>query len=145
MKRMFLYGNYDDEKTVNRAIQLVYDKVDDILYVRDVYAKDYIVDSGINKVLREYLKCSGKWPEMDFVFLFEDNYEFFVQLKKIMSVDITYQIDSLSNKIIYKHSYLLLLTYNAILNKIKNNIIAEGEASKKKSILYPVESKKFMI
>nr|QBH65956.1 late expression factor 8 [Phthorimaea operculella granulovirus]QBH66736.1 late expression factor 8 [Phthorimaea operculella granulovirus]QBH66866.1 late expression factor 8 [Phthorimaea operculella granulovirus]QBH67125.1 late expression factor 8 [Phthorimaea operculella granulovirus]QBH67255.1 late expression factor 8 [Phthorimaea operculella granulovirus] len=134
MKRIFLYGNYDDEKTVNRAIQLVYDKVDDILYVRDVYAKDYIVDSGINEILREYLKCSGKWSDMDFVFSFDDNTQLFDKLKCIMSVDIPYQIDSLSNKIIYKHAYLLELTYNNVLNKLS----VRG----KKNIAFPVESKK---
>ncbi|AKN80823.1 late expression factor 8 [Diatraea saccharalis granulovirus] len=133
MKRMFLYGNYDDEKAVNRAIQLVYDKVDDVLYVRDVYAKDYIVDNGINEVLRDYLMHSGKWSDMDFVFSFENYSQLFEQLKRIMSVDINYQIDSLSNKLIFKHSYLLQLTYDTILNKKR-----EG----KKNILFPIESKK---
>lgn len=116
MRRMFLYGNYDEEKSVNRAIQLVYDRHEDVLYVRDVYAKDYIVDSGINEVLKEYLKCSGKWDDMDFVFNFNacDDY-LFSALKKIMSIDIDYTIDSLSNKIIYKHAYLLKLTYNYVL------------------------------
>nr|UYX49739.1 LEF-8 [Darna trima granulovirus] len=148
MKRMFLYGNYDDEKTVNRAIQLVYDKVDDVLYVRDVYAKDYIVDSSINEVLKEYLECSGKWPEMDFVFSFNGKrqHELFEHLKKIMSVNITYDIDSLSNKIIYKHSYLLLLTYNIVLIKLhnkKNSTNCEDiSVSKKKTIAYGAESKK---
>ncbi|AKN63408.1 lef-8 [Agrotis segetum granulovirus] len=145
MRRMFLYGNFDDEKSVNRAIQLVYDRKEDVLYVRDVYAKDYIVDDGINEVLKEYLKCSGKWHEMDFVFDFEDYDEIFNSLKQIMSVDIDYQIDSLSNKIIYKHSYLLLLTYSSLLNKIKN-LTENGLGVRKKKlnmgILFPLESKK---
>nr|AXS01148.1 lef-8 [Spodoptera frugiperda granulovirus] len=116
MRRMFLYGNYDEEKSVNRAIQLVYDRQDDVLYVRDVYAKDYIVDSGINQVLKDYLKSSGKWADMDFVFNFNTSDDhLFTALKKIMSIDIDYAIDSLSNKIIYKHAYLLQLTYNYVL------------------------------
>ncbi|ABC61241.1 LEF-8 [Choristoneura occidentalis granulovirus] len=141
MKRMFLYGNYDDERTVNRAIQLVYDKIDDVFYVRDVYAKDYIVDHSINKVLKSYLKSSGKWPEIDFMFSFDDCYEslLFEKLKNIMSVDLTYQIDSLSNKIIYKQSYLLKLTYLNVLNKLHS---VDEEFQKKKTILFPVESKK---
>nr|AIU36777.1 ORF131 lef-8 [Cydia pomonella granulovirus]AIU37056.1 ORF131 lef-8 [Cydia pomonella granulovirus]QDW81190.1 lef-8 [Cydia pomonella granulovirus]QGY99261.1 LEF-8 [Cydia pomonella granulovirus]QGY99403.1 LEF-8 [Cydia pomonella granulovirus] len=142
MKRMFLYGNYDDDKTVNRAIQLVYDKVDDVLYVRDVYAKDYIVDSGINQILREYLKCSGKWPDMDFVFSFDDYTELFDTLKSIMSVDIPYQIDSLSNKIIYKHSYLIHLTYSTVLNKLRNLTVTDADNTKKKCVLFATESKK---
>ncbi|AAQ21714.1 lef-8 [Cryptophlebia leucotreta granulovirus] len=143
MKRMFLYGNYDDDKTVNRAIQLVYDKLDDVLYVRDVYAKDYIVDSSINQILREYLMCSGKWPDMDFVFSFDDYKELFDVLKMIMGVDISYQIDSLSNKIIYKHSYLIYLTYSVILNKLKLLTSSlENETLKKKNILFMNESKK---
>ncbi|QOD40080.1 lef-8 [Matsumuraeses phaseoli granulovirus] len=143
MKRMFLYGNYDDDKTINRAIQLVYDKVDDVLYVRDVYAKDYIVDSGINEVLKKYLTCSGKWEDMDFVFSFEDYTELFDQLKQIMSIDIPYQIDALSNKLIYKHSYLLQLTYNQILNKVNiTNVNGADTGTNKKLILFPAESKK---
>jgi hypothetical protein len=144
MRRMFLYGNFDDEKSVNRAIQLVYDRKDDVLYVRDVYAKDYIVDDGINEVLQEYLKCSGKWHDMDFVFNFDDYEGLFDQLKEIMSIDIDYQIDSLSNKIIYKHSYLLQLTYGTVINKLKS-LVDVGSVRKKKSnmgILFPVESKK---
>lgn len=144
MRRMFLYGNFDDEKAVNRAIQLVYDRKEDVLYVRDVYAKDYVVDDGINEVLQEYLKCSGKWHDMDFVFDFDDYEGLFDQLKKIMSIDIDYQIDSLANKIIYKHSYLLQLTYSTVLNKLKS--FSEVSVVKKKklnmSILFPVESKK---
>lgn len=143
MKRMFLYGNFDDDKHINRAIQLVYDKVDDVLYVRDVYAKDYIVDKSINKVLGEYLKCSGKWPEMDFMFSFENYNKIFEQLKKIMSIDLTYQIDSLSNKIIYKHSYLVQLTLNGVLQKLKKNSTNDSTVTKKKNtILFGVESKK---
>ncbi|AKS25458.1 lef-8 [Clostera anastomosis granulovirus B] len=143
MKRMFLYGNFDDDKYINRAIQLVYDKVDDVLYVRDVYAKDYIVDKSINKVLGEYLKCSGKWPEMDFMFSFENYNKIFEQLKKIMSIDLTYQIDSLSNKIIYKHSYLVQLTLNGVLQKVKKNSTDESTNTKKKNtILFGAESKK---
>lgn len=142
MKRMFLYGNYDDDKSVNRAIQLVYDKHDDILYVRDVYAKDYVVDRSINDTLKEYLKCSGKWPDMDFAFVFNDYNEIFEQLKKIMSVNIPYQIDSLSNKIIYKHSYLIELTYNIVFNKMKHFDNLPSEFLKKKVILFAAESKK---
>ncbi|APO13998.1 LEF-8 [Plodia interpunctella granulovirus] len=143
MKRIFLYGNYDDEKVINRAIQLVYDKIDDVLYVRDVYAKDYIVDSSINEILKEYLKSSGKWTEMDFVFDFIDCDELFQKLKDIMSVDITYPIDSLSNKIIYKHSYLLQLTYMSILNKFTSSSCVTSVTKRKNmSILFPVESKK---
>lgn len=138
MKRMFLYGNYDDDKTVNRAIQLVYDKIDDVLYVRDVYAKDYVVDNGINKVLKEYLSCSGKWADMDFVFRFDECGSLFEKLKKIMSVDINYKIDSLSNKIIYKHSYLLELMYESLLVRLKNACVAEN----KKSIMFPTDCKR---
>nr|AFZ93412.1 late expression factor-8 [Achaea janata granulovirus] len=120
MRRMFLYGNYDDEKNVNRAIQLVYDRIDDVLYVRDVYAKDYIVDESINPVLREYLNSSGRWYDMDFMFEFTDEADLFSMLKRIMSVDIDYTIDSLSNKIIYKHAYLLELTYQPLLTRHAN-------------------------
>nr|QKV50268.1 ORF107 protein [Plutella xylostella granulovirus] len=135
LRRMFLYGNYDDDKIINRAIQLVYDRGEDILYVRDVYAKDYVVDSGINSVLRQYLRCSGKWKNMDFVFDFDDYNDIFDKLKRIMSIDINYQIDSLSNKIIYKHSYLLKITYDNLLNII-------DEDNNKKTIAFPAESKK---
>ncbi|ACH69505.1 LEF-8 [Pseudalatia unipuncta granulovirus] len=148
MRRMFLYGNYDEEKSVNRAIQLVYDRQDDILYVRDVYAKDYIVDSGINQVLKDYLKCSGKWSEMDFVFDFDTSDEYlFSALKKIMSIDIDYTIDSLSNKIIYKHAYLLRLTYNCVLIKYTSLVTSCGDSIKKKkpnnyTLMFVNESKK---
>ncbi|UXX41922.1 lef-8 [Psilogramma increta granulovirus] len=142
MKRIFLYGNYDDDRSINRAIQLVYDKVDDVLYVRDVYAKDYIVDKSINNVLGEYLKCSGKWPEMDFMFLFDNYNKIFEQLKKIMSLDLTYEIDSLSNKIIYKHSYLIWLTFNTVLQKINKNYTDDCTNRKKNTILFGAESKK---
>ncbi|AQQ80399.1 LEF-8 [Betabaculovirus altermyunipunctae] len=129
MRRMFLYGNYDEEKSVNRAIQLVYDRHDDVMYVRDVYAKDYIVDSGINQVLIDYLKSSGKWADMDFVFNFNTSDDhLFAALKSIMSVDIDYTIDSLSNKIIYKHAYLLKLTYDYVLVRYKT-LMAAAAAS----------------
>nr|WPN08743.1 lef-8 [Cnaphalocrocis medinalis granulovirus] len=149
MKRMFLYGNYDEDKFVNRAIQLVYDKIDNVLYVRDVYAKDYIVNESINEILKKYLSKSGKWPEMDFVFDFEDDdTELFDKLKTIMSIDINYEIDFLSNKIVYKHSYLLQLVYNTILCKkininVNNSSVCTGSGvGVKKNILFPVESKK---
>ncbi|AKR17532.1 LEF-8 [Mocis latipes granulovirus] len=148
MRRMFLYGNYDEDKSVNRAIQLVYDRQDDVLYVRDVYAKDYIVDSGINQVLKDYLKSSGKWSEMDFVFDFDTSDDYlFSALKKIMSIDIDYTIDSLSNKIIYKHAYLLRLAYNCVLLKYNSqatNCCNDGAKKKKPNfnILYVNESKK---
>lgn len=150
MRRMFLYGNYDEEKSVNRAIQLVYDRQDDVLYVRDVYAKDYIVDSGINQVLKDYLKSSGKWADMDFVFNFNTSDDhLFTALKKIMSIDIDYAIDSLSNKIIYKHAYLLQLTYNYVL--VRYVMMASSQqincdATKKKkpnfSVMFVNECKK---
>ncbi|QBQ01664.1 lef-8 [Hyphantria cunea granulovirus] len=141
LRRIFLYGNFDDEKIINRAIQLVYDRAQDVLYVRDVYAKDYVVDSGINKVLQQYLKCSGKWDDMDFVFDHENYNDLFQRLKQIMRTDIDYQIDSLSNKIIYKHAYLLKLTYDNVLNKIN---VDEWSKKRKNNvgILYPGESKK---
>ncbi|AAP85747.1 lef-8 [Adoxophyes orana granulovirus] len=145
MKRIFLYGNYDDDRIVNRAIQLVYDKIDDVLYVRDVYAKDYIVDIGINKVLEQYLKSSGKWFEMDFAFEFSNSEEIFDKIKTIMSVDINFEIDSLSNKIIYKYAYLLRLTYVTLLNKYKHymhKFTSENMGGKKKVILFASDSKK---
>ncbi|AGQ20370.1 lef-8 [Clostera anastomosis granulovirus A] len=144
MKRMYLYGNYDDDNTVNRAIQMVYDGVDDVLHVRDVYAKDYIVDDTINDVLREYLGCSGKWPQMDFVFSFERYDGIFNDLKKIMSVDVSYDIDSLSNKLIYKHSYLVSLAYATVLRKmaVVVNDTLDKTVAKKKMVLFGTECKK---
>ncbi|AGR56789.1 lef8 [Hemileuca sp. nucleopolyhedrovirus] len=116
-KRMFLYGNFDEEKKINRAIQLVYDKHDDVLFARDVYARDYVVTEDLNDVLHMYLRKSGKWEPLNFIFDYgsEQSETLVDQIKRIMRVDINYSIDSLSNKIIYKHDYLLSLMFRPVL------------------------------
>nr|WUR10793.1 LEF-8 [Calliteara abietis nucleopolyhedrovirus] len=123
-KRMFLYGNVDEEKKINRAIQLVYDKHDDVLFARDVYARDYVVTEDLNTVLNMYLKKSGKWEPLNFLFDYEKfQIETLVeQIKNIMRVDINYAIDSLANKIIYKHDYLLALIYKPVLKMYESSI-----------------------
>nr|QBI90257.1 lef-8 [Trichoplusia ni single nucleopolyhedrovirus] len=118
-KRMFLYGNVDKEKKINRAIQLVYDKDDNVLFARDVFARDYIVTMELNETLEMYLKRSGKWEPLNFIFDFNiDQSNHLVEdIKNIMKSDINYNIDSLANKIIYKHDYLLSLMYAPILEE----------------------------
>ncbi|AXU41485.1 LEF-8 [Alphabaculovirus altermyunipunctae] len=156
-KRMFLYGNVDEEKKINRAIQLVYDKHDDILFARDVYAKDYVVTANLNEILETYLKSSGKWEPLNFLFNFGKNQanELFDQIKRIMRSDINYSIDSLSNKIIYKHAYLMSLIYRPILKmydvlvqnerSAKNaNSICDQRKKKLQTILYPKDCKKIV-
>lgn len=158
-KRMFLYGNLDEEKKINRAIQLVYDHQNDVLFARDVYAKDYIVTEDLNQILEIYLSRSGKWEPLNF--LFEYTAKQVVQLvdiiKQTMRTQINYQIDSLSNKIIYKHVYLLSLIYKPVLKCYEvmlktgvdenENSNCNGGANKRKkiqSILYFKESKKIV-
>ncbi|AAY83968.1 LEF-8 [Chrysodeixis chalcites nucleopolyhedrovirus] len=121
-KRMFLYGNVDKEKKINRAIQLVYDKDDNVLFARDVFARDYIVTMELNEALEMYLKRSGKWEPLNFIFDFNtDQSNHLVEdIKNIMKSDINYTIDSLANKIIYKHDYLLDLMYAPILKEYTN-------------------------
>ncbi|QHB21683.1 lef8 [Artaxa digramma nucleopolyhedrovirus] len=116
-KRMFLYGNVDEEKKINRAIQLVYDKHEDVLFARDVYARDYIVTEDLNSILHMYLRKSGKWEPLNFIFDYQpfQSATLLDQIKKIMRVNINYSIDSLANKIIYKHDYLLQLMYKPVL------------------------------
>ncbi|AIZ48676.1 lef-8 [Agrotis segetum nucleopolyhedrovirus B] len=153
-KRMFLYGNVDEEKNINRAIQLVYDKHDDVLFARDVYASDYVVTEDLNSILEMYLKNSGKWEPLDFMFDFskEQSANLVGQIKLIMASDINYSIDNLSNKIIYKHDYLLWLIYRPVLKNYwtmragdKNNA-AQHQSRKKKvqSILFPKDCKKII-
>ncbi|QWO71569.1 LEF8 [Orgyia pseudotsugata single capsid nuclopolyhedrovirus] len=158
-KRMFLYGNVDEEKKINRAIQLVYDKQDNVLFARDVYARDYVVTKDLNAVLHMYLQKSGKWEPLNFLF----DYESFQsdtlvdQIKRIMRVDINYSIDSLANKIIYKHDYLLALLFKPILKMYEltmreqqtvdgdeNGNGATGKKRKMQTVLYPRESKKIV-
>ncbi|AKC91723.1 lef8 [Lambdina fiscellaria nucleopolyhedrovirus] len=125
-KRMFLYGNVDEEKNINRAIQLVYDKHEDVLFARDVYARDYVVTENLNTILDVYLRRSGKWEPLNFLFDFEpfQSQRLVEQIKRIMRIDINYSIDSLANKIIYKHDYLLSLIFAPILkmHKIAKNV-----------------------
>ncbi|UJZ89057.1 lef-8 [Erannis ankeraria nucleopolyhedrovirus] len=152
-KRMFLYGNVDEDKKINRAIQLVYDKTDDVLFARDVYARDYVVTEDLNDVLHMYLKKSGKWEPLNFIFEYEpfQSKILMQQIKKIMRVDINYSIDSLANKIIYKHDYLLQLIYKPVLKLYENlqqstnNDLKSGTKKRKmQSILYPRECKKIV-
>jgi Late expression factor 8 (LEF-8) len=150
-KRMFLYGNVDEEKKINRAIQLVYDKHDDVLFARDVYASDYVVTEDLNTILEMYLKNSGKWEPLNFIFDFgkQQSANLVEQIKLIMATDINYSIDNLSNKIIYKHDYLLLLIYKPVLDSYVSMRSAEklvGHARKKKvqTILFPKDCKKII-
>nr|ANN45695.1 Se-lef8 truncated [Autographa californica nucleopolyhedrovirus] len=165
-KRMFLYGNFDEEKNINRAIQLVYDNQRDVLFARDVYASDYVVTEDLNAILEMYLKNSGKWAPLNFIFDFskEQSLQLVNQIKKIMATDINYTIDNLSNKIIYKHDYLLWLIYKPILKnysavvecgggggdddddnddgRIKKATTTQCRKKKVQSILFPKECKK---
>ncbi|AYN45061.1 lef-8 [Alphabaculovirus alterspexiguae] len=147
-KRMFLYGNVDEEKNINRAIQLVYDKHDNVLFARDVYASDYVVTEDLNTILEMYLKNSGKWEPLNFIFDYskKQSVDLVGQIKRIMATDINYSIDNLSNKIIYKHDYLLWLIYKPILNSYftSKEETASATCRKKKvqSILYPKDCKK---
>ncbi|UZE89774.1 LEF-8 [Parapoynx stagnalis nucleopolyhedrovirus] len=151
-KRMFLYGNVDEEKHINRAIQLVYDEQSDILFARDVYASDYVVTDDLNTILENYLSNSGKWKPLNFMFQYSEKHktQLVDHIKLIMSNKIVYTIDNLANKIIYKHDYLieLLLTNSILLNyqqSIKNN---NGQSLNKKRktqiVLYNKESKKIV-
>ncbi|QUJ09214.1 lef8 protein [Gynaephora ruoergensis nucleopolyhedrovirus] len=135
-KRMFLYGNVDEEKKINRAIQLVYDKHEDVLFARDVYARDYIVTEDLNEVLHMYLRKSGKWEPLNFIF---DYSPFQIktllnQIKRIMRVDINYSIDSLANKIIYKHDYLMQLMFKPVLKMYESNSSAETSVQEQQSV-----------
>lgn len=149
-KRMFLYGNVDEEKNINRAIQLVYDKHDDVLFARDVYASDYVVTEDLNAILEMYLKNSGKWEPLDFIFDFnkEQSSNLVKQIKQIMATDINYSIDNLSNKIIYKHDYLLSLIYRPILKNywalrsVDKSAAHQARKKKVQSILFPKDCKK---
>nr|ANS70932.1 late expression factor 8 [Lymantria dispar multiple nucleopolyhedrovirus] len=162
-KRMFLYGNVDEEKQVNRAIQLVYNEVDNVLFARDVYARDYVVTGELNKILHAYLKHSGKWEPLNFLFNFSPHQSASLveQIKRIMRVDINYSIDSLANKIIYKQDYLLSLLYKPLLDayatlaKKENDTEATGTGStiagakgvkrkKIQSVMFPRECKKIV-
>lgn len=150
-KRMFLYGNVDEEKKINRAIQLVYDKHDDVLFARDVYARDYVVTEDLNAILDTYLRKSGKWEPLNFLFDYKSkqSQQLVEQIKQIMRVDINYSIDSLANKIIYKHEYLLDLIYKPILKTYKStydveNVETTSKKRKLQSVLYLRESKKIL-
>ncbi|AIE47770.1 lef8 [Peridroma alphabaculovirus] len=157
-KRMFLYGNVDEEKKINRAIQLVYDKHDDVLFARDVYASDYVVTEDLNAILEMYLKNSGKWEPLNFMFDFDaqQSGDLVQQIKRIMATDINYSIDNLSNKIIYKHDYLLALIYKPILkNYVALCVVDKNAAStsspssssrkkKMQTILFPKDCKKII-
>lgn len=148
-KRMFLYGNVDAEKNINRAIQLVYDKQDDALFARDVYASDYVVTSDLNAVLEAYLASSGKWRPLDHLFRYSKTHkqQLVEHIKLIMNHDICYSIDNLANKIIYKHAYLMELLLTSTVLQHHQARAAEGEAPaakrrKAQSVLYSKESKK---
>ncbi|AAC59053.1 late expression factor 8 [Orgyia pseudotsugata multiple nucleopolyhedrovirus] len=161
-KRMFLYGNVDAEKHINRAIQLVYDKATRRLFARDVYASDYVVTDDLNAVLETYLASSGKWRPLDHLFRYSKAHkqQLVDHIKMIMHHDICYSIDNLANKIIYKHAYLmeLLLTSTVLQHyqkrageneALKRRLECEGEppASKRRkaqSVLYGKESKKIV-
>nr|WOC30901.1 putative DNA-directed RNA polymerase catalytic subunit [Spodoptera litura nucleopolyhedrovirus] len=158
-KRMFLYGNMDEEKRINRAIQLVYDDHEDVLFARDVYAKDYVVNDNLNETLETYLRSSGKWEPLNFLFDFGKNQtdKMFDRIKMIMRAEINYSIDSLSNKIIYKHAYLAYLLYKPILKMYQtskfdsNGSATNGSVTLKKfggnqsgGVMYPKDCKKIV-
>lgn len=150
-KRMFLYGNVDQEKKINRAIQLVYDKHDNVLFARDVYASDYVVTEDLNAILGMYLKNSGKWEPLNFIFDFDkqQSANLVEQIKLIMATDINYSIDNLSNKIIYKHDYLLSLIYKPILKNYRvvcatDKTAASMRKKKIQTILFPKDCKKII-
>nr|AFS51980.1 DekiORF103 [Dendrolimus kikuchii nucleopolyhedrovirus] len=131
-KRMFLYGNVDREKHINRAIQLVYDKQDDVLFARDVYASDYVVTEDLNSILELYLAASGKWEPLDFIFQYSTTHkkQLVNHIKTIMNHDIDYSIDSLANKIIYKHAYLFeLMLTSTILQNYQRDIDTKAAAA----------------
>ncbi|AWW14417.1 lef-8 [Hyposidra talaca nucleopolyhedrovirus] len=153
-KRMFLYGNVDEEKKINRAIQLVYNNCEDMLFARDVYASDYIVTENLNSQLHLYLQKSGKWEPLNFLFDYQpfQSNSLVKQIKEIMRVKINYSIDNLANKIIYKHDYLINLAfrpvlkmYEAVLSEnLQNNVAAPAKKRKFQTILFPKESKKIV-
>ncbi|AAM95126.1 putative late expression factor LEF-8 [Mamestra configurata nucleopolyhedrovirus B] len=150
-KRMFLYGNVDEEKNINRAIQLVYDKHENVLFARDVYASDYVVTEDLNAILSMYLKDSGKWEPINFIFDFDKQQsgKLVEQIKLIMATDINYSIDNLANKIIYKHDYLLSLIYKPILKnycaiRANDKTIVPMRKKKLQSILFPKDCKKII-
>ncbi|AOT85560.1 lef-8 [Cyclophragma undans nucleopolyhedrovirus] len=158
-KRMFLYGNVDREKHINRAIQLVYDKQDDVLFARDVYASDYVVTENLNSILELYLGASGKWEPLDFIFQYSAVHkkQLVNHIKTIMNHDINYSIDSLANKIIYKHAYLfeLMLTSTVLQNyqrDINTKSATAGDCDgppvvkrrKTQTVLYNRESRKIV-
>lgn len=155
-KRMFLYGNVDEEKKINRAIQLVYNKTDDVLFAKDVYAREYVVTEDLNEILYTYLKRSGKWEPLNHLFDFDkiQSQSLVDQIKRIMRTDINYSIDNLANKIIYKHDYLINLLYEPVLKAYAAAVLLEndqqltaGSATKRRkltAVLYPKESKKIV-
>nr|WAK98553.1 ORF51 lef-8 [Lymantria dispar multiple nucleopolyhedrovirus] len=147
-KRMFLYGNVDEEKQVNRAIQLVYSNVEDALFARDVYARDYVVTGELNKILHVYLKQSGKWEPLNFLFNYTpaQSASLVEQIKKIMRAPINYSIDSLANKIIYKHDYLLGLLYKPFLDAFAASAAASdgGKRKKTQTVMFARECKKIV-
>lgn len=152
-KRMFLYGNVDAEKHINRAIQLVYDKQDDILFARDVYASDYVVTENLNSILETYLSNSGKWKPLDFIFEFNKIHkqQLLDHIKIIMRCDINYSIDNLANKILYKHAYLINLLLSTVLQNyrrtIDNDTVSVAPPPKRRkiqTILFNKECKKIV-
>ncbi|UOQ18825.1 LEF-8 [Olene mendosa nucleopolyhedrovirus] len=148
-KRMFLYGNVDEEKQVNRAIQLVYSNVEDALFARDVYARDYVVTGELNKILHVYLKQSGKWEPLNFLFNYTpaQSASLVEQIKKIMRAPINYSIDSLANKIIYKHDYLLGLLYKPLLDAFAATVASAEDGGKRKkaqTVMFARECKKIV-
>ncbi|AAK85609.1 LEF-8 [Epiphyas postvittana nucleopolyhedrovirus] len=150
-KRMFLYGNVDAEKHINRAIQLVYDKQNDALFARDVYASDYVVTNDLNAVLETYLNKSGKWRPLDFLFQYSKVHkqQLVKHIKIIMNHDICYSIDNLANKIIYKHAYLMeLLLISMVLQNHKNRVDScdtpPVKRRKMQTVLYNKECKKIV-
>lgn len=151
-KRMFLYGNVDVEKHINRAIQLVYDKQNDALFARDVYASDYVVTNDLNSILEGYLANSGKWQPLDYLFQYNETHkhQLVEHIKMIMKHEINYSIDNLANKIIYKHAYLMeLLLTSTILQHYQTRVVNKCEAPapkrrKTQTILYNKESKKIL-
>ncbi|QED40561.1 LEF-8 [Chrysodeixis includens nucleopolyhedrovirus] len=151
-KRMFLYGNLDQEKGTNRAIQLVYDDKKGILFARDVYAKEYVVTQELNEKLNIYLRQSGKWEPLNFIFNYNKTQVngLVEEIKNIMSTPISYAIDNLANKIIYKHVYLLKLAYKPVLKNYMNLLNEQqdnepvSKRKKQQSVLFAKDCKKIV-
>jgi hypothetical protein len=126
-RRLFIYGNFgvgtDNAQKWGHGIQLVYNILNDDFFIRDVWASDYKIDEdnyeSMNQQLHEYIRHNLKWPELEQIYTFQKTYDLIQNLKEILSMNINYKIDNLSNKLIFKVTQLLTLLYDTILRKYK--------------------------